>query len=766
MDLLVGKRLGQYEILDKLGSGGMATVYRAKQISVNRDVAVKVIRPDLASTEGFLERFEREAKVIAALSHPYILKVFDYGQDSGYTYIVIELQSGGSLAGLIREYGSLPLDRTLRFASQISQALDYAHGQGVIHRDLKPENVLLDKSQNAFLTDFGIAKLVNSSSTALTQTGMVMGTPSYMAPELWQGLAADARTDVYAFGIMLFNMLTGKMPFRADTPFHLMHLHVSELPPAVSGEIGGIPTAVDGVIGRALAKVREDRYNSAGEMMSALELAARGGVTSVPAAKPAAGVPDTVRLDSKTPAAATVGGAKPAPADIAASAPTPGTGSNRAETRVAPKRRTGWLSIGIVVALLALGAVGALLLGNRPPEPTPTTQPTNTVQSVAQNPTATNTVAIDTAVPTTPVLPTTAPTVVPTTAASAAAVLPTDTARPSDTAVPTTTVIPSSSTPLPTDTSAPSSTPAPTDTAAPTNTPLPTTTPLPTSTPLPTNTPLPTIDITAIIAATLSPLQTATANAQILEATLNAALTQIAINAASTQQAAQTAVAIQQAAVQGTLTQVAFAVQATLAARSTATPTRIVMISSPSPTVVTVVNCPGFLPSRLVVGQKGRVTPGDPNRLRETPAGTKIVGQIPGGEIFDVLEGPVCASGKAWWRVRWSGIVGWTAEGENNVYWLEPYLVCPGFLPSRLQAGSLGRVLPGPNNALNSQPARPSVNPNSKRIGSIPAGAVFTVIEGPICDPEGIAWWRVNYNGQIGYTGEGQGNAYWVEPVS
>jgi hypothetical protein len=320
--------------------------------------------------------------------------------------------------------------------------------------------------------------------------------------------------------------------------------------------------------------------------------------------------------------------------------------------------------------------------------------------------------------------------------------------------------VPFTDTPAPTATLAPSNTPAPTDTATFTSTPS------LTSTPLPTNTPLPTIDITAIIAATLSPLQTATANAQILETTLSAALTKVAQNSAATQTAAQATAVAQQAAVQGTLTQVAFAVQATLAARATATPTRIVFVSSPNPTAITVVNCPGFLPSRLVVGQKGRVTPGDPNRLRQSPGNTRIVGQIPGGEIFDVLEGPACVDGKAWWRVHWSGIEGWTAEGENSVYWLEPYLVCPGFLPSRLQAGGLGRVLPGPNNALNSQPARPSVNPNSKRIGSIPPGGTFTVIEGPICDPEGIAWWRVNYNGRIGFTGEGQGNAYWVEPVN
>jgi serine/threonine-protein kinase len=194
---LIGQRFGQYDIISLLGKGGMASVYRARQISVDRDVAIKVMKSDLiADDPGFLTRFEREAKTVAALSQAHILKVFDYGQQGDTVYLVMELLTGGSLSSLIRR-GPLAVDHAAQILDQITGALDYAHRRGIVHRDLKPANVLLDEGGDAFLTDFGIAKLLRET-TALTQSGVAMGTPAYMAPEQWRGTGLDARADIYA----------------------------------------------------------------------------------------------------------------------------------------------------------------------------------------------------------------------------------------------------------------------------------------------------------------------------------------------------------------------------------------------------------------------------------------------------------------------------------------------------------------------------------------------------------------------------------------
>lgn len=265
---LAGQEFGQYRIVALMGLGGMASVYRARQLNMGRDVAIKVIKPELMEMKDFTARFEREAKTIASLSHLHILKVFDYGQYKDMWYLVMELLDGGTLADLIAQ-GPVPLNATLRLLEQIASALDYAHRRGIIHRDLKPQNVLLDGDQNAFLADFGLAKILDATS-ALTHTGMSMGTPAYMAPEQWQGGTVDARSDIYSLGIILYEMLCGTVPFNGDTPFRMMHMHIYEQPRLLGNLKPDIPTAVDLVISKALSKNPSERFAAAGDMVAEL----------------------------------------------------------------------------------------------------------------------------------------------------------------------------------------------------------------------------------------------------------------------------------------------------------------------------------------------------------------------------------------------------------------------------------------------------------------------------------------------------------------
>jgi serine/threonine protein kinase len=267
-------RLGQYEIGRLIGRGGMAVVYRARQVSMDREVAVKIIKTDLAADAKFVERFRREAHLVALLSHPHILKVFDYGQQGQVLYLVMELLRGGNLSSVIAK-GPMPVSLSVKILGQIASALDYAHQKGLIHRDLKPENVLFDETGNAFLSDFGLAKLLGSQSFQ-TQTGAVMGTPAYMSPEQWRGTDVDARADIYALGILTFEMLTGQLPFNADTPFAFMHMHANEPPPSILERNAALPPAMSQIIRKALAKDPNERYQSAGALAEAVRRAVAG----------------------------------------------------------------------------------------------------------------------------------------------------------------------------------------------------------------------------------------------------------------------------------------------------------------------------------------------------------------------------------------------------------------------------------------------------------------------------------------------------------
>ncbi|NIO70097.1 MAG: protein kinase, partial [Anaerolineae bacterium] len=278
--LLTGQTLGQYRLLEQLGCGGMATVYKAYQPSLDRYVAVKVLPPYLAHTPNFAARFFREARAIARLNHPNILSVYDSCQEGELSYIVMRYVEGGTLQETLGK--PLPLDRVVQIITQVGGALDYAHQEGIIHRDVKPSNVLMDKGEWALLSDFGLAKIVGASGK-LTETGVGLGTPAYMAPELGKGEPADERSDIYSLGIMLYEMLTGRVPFEAETPMAVVMEHISTPLPVPRSINPDIPEPVEQVVLKALAKNPADRFQRVGEMVTALQKAVAGepGLTIV-----------------------------------------------------------------------------------------------------------------------------------------------------------------------------------------------------------------------------------------------------------------------------------------------------------------------------------------------------------------------------------------------------------------------------------------------------------------------------------------------------
>jgi serine/threonine protein kinase len=267
MSDLIGRTLGQYQIVEQIGQGGMAAVYKAFQPGLERYVALKVLSPIYAEQPGFLDRFRREARAIANLHHPNILPVYDFGHEGGYSFIAMRyVATARTLKEVMQD--RLDLKQVAGLIGQIAEALDHAHQQGVIHRDVKPSNVLMD-GRWALLTDFGLAKMTEAS-VKLTGSGVGVGTPAYMSPEQGQGLDVDRRTDIYSLGIILFEMLTGQIPHNAETPLAIVLKRITEPLPLPRSINPQIPEAVERVILKALARDPESRYDSAGGMAEAL----------------------------------------------------------------------------------------------------------------------------------------------------------------------------------------------------------------------------------------------------------------------------------------------------------------------------------------------------------------------------------------------------------------------------------------------------------------------------------------------------------------
>ncbi len=263
------RKIGRYQIKSELGRGGMATVYHAYDPRFQREVALKVLPHEFLHDPTFRARFEREAQTIAALEHPVIVSVYDFGKDGDQPYLVMRLLSGGSLANRLKQ-GALPFDEVTRLINRLAPAIDEAHQQGIIHRDLKPDNILFDQRGEAFITDFGIVKLSEGNET-LTSTRAIMGTPAYMSPEQAHGeLELDGRSDIYTLGVMLFYMLTGQLPYQANTPIGLIMKHLTEAPPGILEIKPDLPPACEAVIAQAMAKERDERYPTATTLATAL----------------------------------------------------------------------------------------------------------------------------------------------------------------------------------------------------------------------------------------------------------------------------------------------------------------------------------------------------------------------------------------------------------------------------------------------------------------------------------------------------------------
>jgi serine/threonine protein kinase len=355
-DPLIGKPVdnGEYVIVDRIGSGGMGSVYKAEQPSMNRMVAIKVLHSRFATRDDLVARFRREARAMSQLSHPNTARVYKYGAlDDGAVYFVMDYLEGRNLAAEVRENGPMQAERALHVMVQVCGALEEAHRAGIVHRDLKPENVFLTKQGGSAdfpkVLDFGLAKMsekqMGRGSMMFTQQGMVFGTPEFMSPEQAQGEALDQRSDIYSLALILYELITGKLPFDAKTPLDIMKAHVRDPPIALSQRVPDKPfwPELDAVMAKALAKTPDERYATAEEFGEALRTC-----LPTPPAPPLEPEPEA----SPT-ANGSVGGANPNAASTQSRAD--------ASSMVVPISRLPSLVLGLLIGL-GIATAGYLVL--------------------------------------------------------------------------------------------------------------------------------------------------------------------------------------------------------------------------------------------------------------------------------------------------------------------------------------------------------------------------------------------------------------------
>ncbi|MCA9932150.1 MAG: serine/threonine protein kinase, partial [Anaerolineales bacterium] len=360
-DTLTGKTIGKYKIVTRLGKGGMAEVYKGYQENLDRYVAIKLMHTFLITEEDFLQRFMREAKAMARLRHPNIVRIYDfdvYGENS--YYLVMEFINGGTLKEMLDERAAsgegLTLQESIRICTEVADALAYAHRLNMIHRDIKPGNIMLDDSGKAILTDFGIVKLVGDQSMAHTATGALIGTPAYMSPEQALGRPGDERVDIYALGVLLFQMVANKLPFEADTPLAVVMKHVNEQPPLPMEFNPDVPLDLQEIILKALAKNPDDRFATAKEMANALRAVNLDGPSAAAGFMPAT-TPSSPTLSS-SPQATVAHDTTPATTAVS---PTISDTGTRTAVSAPPKKRSPWLFAGIgLIALIIIGGILAL----------------------------------------------------------------------------------------------------------------------------------------------------------------------------------------------------------------------------------------------------------------------------------------------------------------------------------------------------------------------------------------------------------------------
>lgn len=354
------EKIGYYEIKSELGRGGMATVYRGYDPRFEREVAVKVLPPEMLHADPqFRLRFQREAKIIARLEHPSIVPVYDVGEENNQLYFVMRFMGGGSLSERIRER-VYRVEEAVRLLGQIAPGVDEAHAKGIVHRDLKPSNILFDNQNVPYISDFGIAKLTQAESANVTGSAII-GTPAYMAPEQAMGSDVDGRADVYALGVILYEMLTGKQPYQADTPMGLAIKHVTDPVPHILNVKPDLPAWIETIVATAMAKDRNDRFSTAGEMLETMQAFLRGE-TPIRAEKPLP--PSTMQAASH--------------AATAQAAPEAKTVFAR-KNRLAP---LAWLALLFLIVLIVLAGGGFLLFRDKL-FPAAAASPSATVTAVA-----------------------------------------------------------------------------------------------------------------------------------------------------------------------------------------------------------------------------------------------------------------------------------------------------------------------------------------------------------------------------------------------
>ncbi len=371
------RMLGQrYEVGEVLGRGGMAEVHRGRDIRLGREVAIKVLRSDIARDPTFQARFRREAQAAASLNHPAIVAVYDTGEDSvaagDVPYIVMEYVEGRTLRDVLKDEGVMEVKAAMSYAADICAALDFSHRNGIVHRDVKPGNVMITPAGAVKVMDFGIARAVSDSSFTMTSTAAVIGTAQYLSPEQARGESVDARSDVYSAGCLLFELVTGSPPFSGDSPVAVAYQHVREDPRPPSTINAAVPPALDAVVLKAMSKNPANRYQSAAEMRTDLLRAVAGQrVEATPV------MSDSDRTAMIAPATGTRYRAVPGPVP----GPAPMPMDDAADEEESRRRRgVGFVILGVALLALAGAAVGLfLLLNSEDPKPT---EPTTVAVSV------------------------------------------------------------------------------------------------------------------------------------------------------------------------------------------------------------------------------------------------------------------------------------------------------------------------------------------------------------------------------------------------